>query len=168
MIPAKYRKSLIGFIGVVLFLWLVVIAVSLWVFMCGSAERAAKWGQFGDAFGIINSLFSGLALIGVVAALVLQREDIDASIRAQEDAAKAQASQARIAAMAAALTAMERRAESLTIAAKSEPTSVKIKDRPVQLLDIVESLKKDMLEIDYLLDKELRVLVPDYKSETPK
>ncbi|MEX2218826.1 MAG: hypothetical protein WD749_08705 [Phycisphaerales bacterium] len=53
----------------------------------------------------------------------------------------------------------------LTLAAKSGPPTVQIKDRPVQLLHIVERLRKDMLEIDYLLDKELRILVPEYKAE---
>lgn len=33
-------------------------------------------GQFGDSFGVTNSLFSGLAFIGLVVAIHLQREDI--------------------------------------------------------------------------------------------
>jgi hypothetical protein len=38
-------------------------------------------GQFGDAFGSINSLFSGLALIGLVYTVVLQREQTSAQQR---------------------------------------------------------------------------------------
>lgn len=33
-------------------------------------------GQFGDMFGAVNSLFSGLAFAGVIIAIFLQREDI--------------------------------------------------------------------------------------------
>jgi hypothetical protein len=38
-------------------------------------EDVATRGQFGDIFGSVNALFSGLALAGVIVALLLQRED---------------------------------------------------------------------------------------------
>lgn len=34
-------------------------------------------GQFGDMFGSINSLFSGLALAGIIVAIVLQRKELE-------------------------------------------------------------------------------------------
>ena len=33
-------------------------------------------GQFGDMFGVVNTLFSGLAFAGVIYAILLQREDL--------------------------------------------------------------------------------------------
>lgn len=33
-------------------------------------------GQFGDMFGVVNSIFSGLAFAGVIYAILLQREDL--------------------------------------------------------------------------------------------
>lgn len=36
------------------------------------AEKLYKYGQFGDIFGSLNVLFSGLAFSGVIAALILQ------------------------------------------------------------------------------------------------
>lgn len=33
-------------------------------------------GQFGDVFGVVNALFSGLAFAGLIYAILLQREDL--------------------------------------------------------------------------------------------
>lgn len=108
----KHRKPIGWCIAIVLFVWLVVLGISLKVFFCGSDELVAKWGQFGDAFGSVNALFSGLALLGVIAALLLQREDIDLqleemrkSAKAQRDAAELQRIQARVSANAEMLRA---------------------------------------------------------------
>jgi len=41
--------------------------------------RIESWelrGQFGDMFGVVNALFSGLAFGGVIYAILLQREDL--------------------------------------------------------------------------------------------
>src|SRR5215510_12732323 len=35
-----------------------------------------KRGQFGDLFGVINALFSGLAFAGIIAAIHLQRQEL--------------------------------------------------------------------------------------------
>lgn len=36
----------------------------------------ASRGQFGDVFGAVNALFSGLAFAGLIVAILLQREDL--------------------------------------------------------------------------------------------
>jgi hypothetical protein len=36
-----------------------------------------KRGQFGDVFGAVNALFSGLAFSGLILAILLQRDDLD-------------------------------------------------------------------------------------------
>lgn len=152
--------------------WLTILVVTLVVFFGKCDPTAARWGQFGDAFGTVNALFSGLALLGVVYAILLQREDIEiqrldlkASVDAQREAAVAQTSQARIAALSAALAAKKETAESLEEAARSGSGITKIKDREIGLADIAATIRKEMLEIHALVDAELKKAVQEYKPE---
>lgn len=57
--------------GSVLALWLVTPAVVARL----NPDPIAR-GQFGDLFGSINALFSGLAFAGVIVAILLQREEL--------------------------------------------------------------------------------------------
>jgi len=152
--------------------WLITLIVTLVVFFRTCDATAARWGQFGDAFGTVNALFSGLALLGVVYAILLQREDIEiqrldlkASVDAQREAAVAQTSQARIAALSAALAAKKEMVESLEEAARSGSGVTKIKDREVGLADIAQTIWKEMLDIHALVDAELKNAVREYKPE---
>ena len=46
-------------------------------------------GAFGDSFGVINALFSGLAFAGVICAILLQKKDLDlqrSAIKGQKEA----------------------------------------------------------------------------------
>ncbi len=52
----------------------------IWVNQSGLAQSS----QVGDSFGAVNALFSGLALAGVVIAILLQSEDLRAQERAME------------------------------------------------------------------------------------
>jgi hypothetical protein len=56
-----------------------IVIVALWVatpfFVRQLYPEMASRGQFGDIFGSVNALFSGLALTGVIIALLLQREE---------------------------------------------------------------------------------------------
>lgn len=61
---------IVASVGVVL-LWILSAALA-YAFIDGPAER----GQFGDLFGAINSLFSGLAFAAVAIALVLQTHSL--------------------------------------------------------------------------------------------
>jgi len=60
-------KFLVIISGIVVILW---IASGLLLYGC--EER----GTFGDMFGAINSLFSGLAFAGVIYAIILQRKEL--------------------------------------------------------------------------------------------
>ena len=40
-------------------------------------SSAARLGLFGDMFGAVNALFSGLALAGIIIAILLQRRDLE-------------------------------------------------------------------------------------------
>ena len=62
---------LIGFV-----VWLVFFGVMMAALKFVSLPEWANGGaQLGDSFGIINSLFSALALAGLVYSLILQRQD---------------------------------------------------------------------------------------------
>lgn len=57
-------------IALVSALWLAYMAY----FRAFEKHPIEKWGQFGDAFGALNCLFTGFALVGVVAAFWHERE----------------------------------------------------------------------------------------------
>jgi len=64
------------------FLLLVAIVIALWIGFFASVvlyPGFSGWeqrGQFGDTFGAINSLFSGLALAGLVYTVFLQQKQL--------------------------------------------------------------------------------------------
>ena len=73
--PESARKP-----SIAIFVWLIAVVTSLWaltpvVFHFVGATRADQ-GLIGDSFGAVNSLFSGLALAGVIYAIVLQRHEL--------------------------------------------------------------------------------------------
>lgn len=79
-------------VAIILLWWFVNQWVAAIMQPAGWAER----GQMGDQFGAVNALFSGLALAGVVVAilmqreeLALQREELRKSVTAQEESQKA-------------------------------------------------------------------------------
>lgn len=76
-------------------------------------------GTFGDMFGAINTLFSGLAFAGVIYAvflqskeLKLQREELELTRNELEKSTKAQASQANTMLKAAKINALSARIQS--------------------------------------------------------
>ena len=71
IIPAKPRT----WIAVAVF----IIAASLWIgnWIYGIGLGPAERGSFGDMFGAVNALFSGLAFVGVIYAVILQRHELE-------------------------------------------------------------------------------------------
>ena len=65
--------------GVIFVTFLAVVAfwIGSGIFVYDLYPEAEKAGQFGDMFGFINSLFSGLALAGVLITLWFQREEME-------------------------------------------------------------------------------------------
>ncbi len=62
-------------------------------------------GQFGDAFGAINALFSGLALAGVIVAMLMQREELKLIRKELGQSSEAQEAQAKALIITAQLNA---------------------------------------------------------------
>lgn len=63
------------------FIWVIVIVLVLWIgSWVGIIYGFDEWetcGQFGDMFGAINSLFSGLAFAGAIIAIYLQSQELN-------------------------------------------------------------------------------------------
>ncbi len=70
-IESKDRSLFVKLIVGVVLLW-AISAVLIIFFMNGWSER----GTFGDLFGAVNALFSGLAFAALLYTIVLQREEI--------------------------------------------------------------------------------------------
>lgn len=60
--------------------WLIAIAIVLWIsswiFIDLKYSNLTERGSFGDKFGFINSLFSGLALAGIIYSIFLQQKEL--------------------------------------------------------------------------------------------
>ena len=107
------RKTVLG-VGLAVFgMWL----VSAWL-MTATISSWEVRGQFGDMFGAVNSLFSGLAFAGIVLAILLQRAELQLQreelrlareeqqrlVEAQQDASRSLERQFRIQTLAARAT----------------------------------------------------------------
>lgn len=62
----------------IMFAWLVMAGFA---FLAASEKRTEAFGQFGDSFGVLNALFSGVALIGAIYAVILQRKDFRLTLK---------------------------------------------------------------------------------------
>lgn len=82
-----------------IFLWgaivasVVVAIVFLWLYTPSYLESKfpgdlAKQGQFGDMFGMVNALFSGLALSGAILAIILQSIELNQQRKELEESNK--------------------------------------------------------------------------------
>lgn len=65
------------------FWWLFAIVIVLWgvtfllLIPIGSIDSWGDRGTFGDMFGAVNSLFSGLAFVGLIIAIRLQSQELE-------------------------------------------------------------------------------------------
>lgn len=64
-------RVIVGAVVGVIGLWSCLALAAYWLLPDWQTR-----GQFGDIFGAVNALFSGLAFAGVIFAILLQREDI--------------------------------------------------------------------------------------------
>ncbi|MCK4661050.1 MAG: hypothetical protein KAV82_16135 [Phycisphaerae bacterium] len=103
--PAKEKGSTLVFwliVGCVVVLVLAAfVFYVLGLFACSISDGECnavnkKWallGTFGDSFGAMNALFSGVALIGVVVALIYQRRELGGQLEELQKSVKHQAKQ---------------------------------------------------------------------------
>src|SRR5687768_14058386 len=69
----------------IIFGMVVVLWISCWILASSlinvNSSATNSWsmrGQFGDMFGAVNALFSGLAFAGIIYTILLQREELEA------------------------------------------------------------------------------------------
>lgn len=70
-----------------IFVFVIVLVISLWLLtwwgvtsFINDGEKSEIWakrGQFGDLFGSVNALFSGLAFSGLIYTIYLQRQELE-------------------------------------------------------------------------------------------
>jgi hypothetical protein len=60
----------------VIFLWGLCWFLVTYFFSSNSNEDWAHRGQYGDMFGSVNALFSGLAFAGIIITILLQSEEL--------------------------------------------------------------------------------------------
>lgn len=96
---------------IIILIWISSILI-LKVFFSNSSER----GSFGDSFGSINSLFSGVALAGIIYTMYLQRMELKLQRKELTENRKELARTAE--AQEKSEKALNRQAENLKISAK--------------------------------------------------
>ncbi len=84
-------KNIVKGIGLVLGILTLWIGFTLYTMPFLSSLIGVKPHELGDSFGGINTLFSGLALIGVIYSIVIQNKELIKSVEAQKDIASHQA-----------------------------------------------------------------------------
>jgi hypothetical protein len=119
-ITKKSPRDTKWWILIILFFIVAIIWGLSWCLIVNS-EQLSKWserGTFGDMFGAVNALFSGLAFAGVIYAIYLQtkelklqrieleqtRKELERSASAQEATENALVKQVQLQALAAAIS----------------------------------------------------------------
>jgi hypothetical protein len=106
--------------------WAICLLFSLYSATGGGFGVIEKYGQFGDFFGMINSLFTGLALVGLVYTVLLQRDQIDLQQKESRRQAREQFLTARLNARVAVLQAEAAQQElALSSSSKASDASVR-------------------------------------------
>src|ERR1043166_8220624 len=70
----KHHTPLWGF-AIFIVAAMIIQAAAGWV-IYGSLKSWNERGSFGDMFGVVSTFFSGLALAGIIYAMILQREEL--------------------------------------------------------------------------------------------
>lgn len=74
---ASVGKWLLLAMGTVTLIWAASIVTVFLYYHNSEGDTSATVGQFGDAFGVVNALFSGLAFAGVIVAIFIQRKEFE-------------------------------------------------------------------------------------------
>lgn len=97
-VPSIWRELTGAGLRPVALIALAVIVIYAVIVLCavGVPQSEGEWGQFGDAFGVITSLFNALAFAALIATVVLQsvelretRKQLGEQAQAQRDYATA-------------------------------------------------------------------------------
>ena len=91
-----WHHCLIFITAAIVILILLLGGPSIFYLLASPADDGAlaRYGQMGDSYGGLNAFFTGLSLIGVVAALILQTRELRSQVEASEAQAEALKEQA--------------------------------------------------------------------------
>lgn len=77
------KKRVVQSMYVPMWLWILLaitgvigVWIASWFFICKYIEDIDERGMFGDMFGAVNALFSGLAFAGLIVTLLYQKEEL--------------------------------------------------------------------------------------------
>ncbi len=73
----KNKGFCIHQIGIIALVLIVLILVSNYFFVHYVTPEGKSVGEFGDMFGGVNALFSGLAFVGVIIAIMMQSKELE-------------------------------------------------------------------------------------------
>lgn len=73
---SRTRRVVLAVLTILTFIGVICLWHWSWAYTEANFPELTRRGQFGDSFGFINSLFSGLAFLGLLVAIGLQREDL--------------------------------------------------------------------------------------------
>jgi len=131
-------------IGIILFvigLFLAFSLILLYITWPISETTIAQSGIFGDSFGPLTSLFSGLAFAGVIITILLQKEQLEEQRNEIAKGTKLAALTALLNTSKAQLTEVQRDIESRS----QVPNSIAEKEK--ELLSKIDTLTKALEEI---------------------
>ena len=113
-------------------------------------------GTFGDMFGVVNALFSGLAFAGIIVAIWMQKEELGLQRKEMKESRIAQQGQERALVIAAALNA--RAALLANSSTLTDPAEFRTGGKPLNWRD-------SQMEAIELLLQELKPSVPRADQE---
>ena len=156
----KDYRPFIFFITLVLVIWV----SSIFILPCFISTPGDR-GLFGDSFGTINALFSGLAFAGIIATIIMQREELKLqreelkltrkelkkSADAQDASQKALNLQVRLMTKQAVLNAYQT-SLSTHISVVNSQKNLNIRD---EAFDSISDIKKKIDELIGEIEKEL-------------
>ena len=158
--PPKVRNLFFLITGVLL-TWIVLGLLPYAIFsgVSGLSDHSiSKWGSLGDTFGMVNSLFSGLAFAALLFTLWQQhtelkitREDLRRSIEAQQSSASSAVKQLELEKVRIKVDVMITRIENERAVRIAEATTTVNNKRLV--FEAKDSLKRLMSQLDQMTQK---------------
>lgn len=158
----KGFNLLIAFLALVGVGWLITFLVGLYIMISVPDDSiAARTGQFGDVFGWVNSLSSGIALIGVAWTIFHQDKERQDSLRSQNEMLEMQSRSAKITALRAALEIKNAAKKIFEQGRNMKTMEIAGENRDVAEYGL-ELLNKQIGSLDQMINDELEALHPNW------
>lgn len=162
----KNKKETVKITLISIIVLLVILVLWYLNFYLLKGKSPTERGTFGDMFGVVNSVFSGLAFAGILISLIFQRvqlksqnNDIAISMKIQEKSAKALERQAENLKKSAILYALQAKLNYYTLERnKNEKlltTNMEIDKSTTKTYLYTQAIEECLSEIDKILDEKI-------------